>query len=133
MDIGTRIKKERERKGWTQEELARRCGYKYKSSISKIESSGNEITSKKVQLVADALGVSVGYLMGWDAYGNATRRTLGESAQNFSDLNIEKEEADFFNELHSRPEMKMLFKSAKGATKEQIESVARMLESFKQE
>ena len=40
---------------------------------------------------------------------------------------------DIWNTLHERSEMKMLFKSAQGATREQIESVAKMLESFKKE
>ena len=38
--------------------------------------------------------------------------------------------AQLWNTLKDRPEMKMLFKSANGATKEQIEAVVRMLESF---
>lgn len=117
MNIGLRIKEERERRGWTQEELANRCGYKYKSSISKIESAGDNISSKKLKAVAIALGVPVSTLMGWDS----------------ASLSYKSDEAELFNALKDRPEMKMLFKSAKGATKEQIESVARLLESFKQE
>lgn len=117
MNIGLRIKEERERRGWTQEELANRCGYKYKSSISKIESAGDNISSKKLKAVALALGVPVGTLMGWES----------------TSITYKSEEAELLNALKDRPEMKMLFKSAKSATKEQIESVARLLESFKQE
>jgi len=66
MDIGTRIKEERERRGWTQEEMASRCGYKYKSSISKIESAGDNITSKKIKLVAEVFNLPISVLMGWE-------------------------------------------------------------------
>lgn len=38
--------------------------------------------------------------------------------------------AGLWNTLKDRPEMKMLFKSANGATKEQVEAVVKMLESF---
>lgn len=122
MDIGTRIKLEREHHGWTQEELASRCGYKNKASISKIESSGDNVTSKKVKVVAAALGVSAGYIMGWESY---------------KDMHVEDDSKDdldgFYDELHLRPEMKMLFKSARKASKEQIESIVKMLESFGKE
>lgn len=39
--------------------------------------------------------------------------------------------AEIWNTLKDRSEMKILFKSAKGATKEQVEAVAKMLDSFK--
>lgn len=65
MTIGSRIKQERIRRGLTQEKLAGLCGYKGKAAISKIENAGDRISSKKVRLVADALGVSVPYLCGW--------------------------------------------------------------------
>lgn len=65
MTVADRIKELRERRGWTQEELAERMGYTTKSSISKIETSGNDITLKKVSKLAKALNTSESYLMGW--------------------------------------------------------------------
>jgi len=64
-DIGKKIKQLRIEKGMTQEELARRVGYKTKSSINKIESS-RDFPIKKIIPFADALGVSPSELMGWD-------------------------------------------------------------------
>ena len=66
MTIADRIRIKREEMQITQEELAARCGYAGKSSICKIEQSGDNITLKKIQRVAEALGVSRGYLMGWE-------------------------------------------------------------------
>ena len=66
MTIADRIRIKREQLHMTQEELALKCGYAGKSSISKIEQSGDDITLKKIQRVASALGVSHQYLMGWE-------------------------------------------------------------------
>ena len=121
MDIGTRIRKERERRGWTQEDLAVKCGYKYKSSISKIESAGDEISSKKIKRVAEVLNVPISYLMGWE-----------DRSTSFQGKEINRDEmSEVYEMLRSRAEMAILFKSAKNATKEQILSVASMLDSFK--
>lgn len=66
MTIADRIRIRREQLNLTQEELAVKCGYAGKSSISKIEKSGDDITLKKIQRVASVLGVSHRYLMGWE-------------------------------------------------------------------
>lgn len=68
MTIADRIRLKREELSLTQEELAARCGYTTKSSITKIEKSGNDITLKKIKRVADALGVAPSYLMGWEDF-----------------------------------------------------------------
>lgn len=65
-DIGKRIKQKREEYGWTQEELAKRMGYKSKSTINKIEMGINDISQSKIVKFAEVLNTSVAYLMGWD-------------------------------------------------------------------
>lgn len=92
MNIGDRIKEERERKGWTQDELAFRCGYKHRSAISKIESSGDEVSSKKVRLMANVLGTTVSYLMGWEEQAKAVRSILEEKAKAMPDSSLLNEE-----------------------------------------
>lgn len=66
MTTADRIKSERERQGLTQEDLAKLCGYKNKSSICKVEASGDEVTRKKLAKIANALHVSMFALMGWE-------------------------------------------------------------------
>ena len=66
MTIAERIRLKREELSLSQDELAKRCGYADKTSISKIENSGDDITLKKIKRIADALGVSHSYLMGWE-------------------------------------------------------------------
>lgn len=65
-DIGRRIKIKRDALGMSQEELAKRLGYKNKSSIAKIETGINDITQSKVVEFAEVLKTSVAFLMGWD-------------------------------------------------------------------
>ena len=64
--IGDNIMKLRKLRGMTQEELAFRLSYKSKSSINKIEQGLNDIPQSKIVKFAEVLGVSPGYLMGWE-------------------------------------------------------------------
>lgn len=63
--IGENIRKMRELNGLTQEELARRMGYKSKSTINKIESGINDIPQSKIIKFAECLNTSPSVLMGW--------------------------------------------------------------------
>lgn len=66
INIGKNILAARKELGLTQEELARRVGYKSKSAINKIETGVRDLPQKKIAAFADALGVTPGRLMGWD-------------------------------------------------------------------
>jgi len=63
--IGTRIMERRKALGMTQEDLAHKLGYKSKSTINKIELGINDISQSKVAKFAEALDVTIPYLMGW--------------------------------------------------------------------
>lgn len=65
MTIGDRIKQKRIDLGLSQDDLAKKVGYKSRSSIQKIETARN-LPIKKIELMAIALDCSPGYLMGWD-------------------------------------------------------------------
>ena len=64
-DIGKKIRELREAQGLTQEELEHMVGYKSRVSINKIELQ-RDIPIKKVIPIANALGVEVSELIGWD-------------------------------------------------------------------
>lgn len=55
MDIGDRIKKRREELGMSQEELAKKVGYKSRSSVNKIEIDGRVLPQNKIVIFAKAL------------------------------------------------------------------------------
>ena len=54
MNIGDGIRSRREELGLTQEELAKKLGYKSRSSVNKVETS-RELSNKKVRRYAEAL------------------------------------------------------------------------------
>jgi transcriptional regulator with XRE-family HTH domain len=64
MNVGEKIKQRRLELGLSQDELAKKVGYKSRSSINKIELS-RDLPLKKVELMAKALDTTPGYLMGW--------------------------------------------------------------------
>lgn len=65
-ELARRIKQRRERLGLSQEELAKRLGYKSRSTINKIELGINDIPQSKIKSFADALETSPAYLLGYD-------------------------------------------------------------------
>lgn len=64
MELHERIRQRREALGMTQEELARRMGYRSRSSINKIETGQNDIPQSKMDRFAQALDTSVAELLG---------------------------------------------------------------------
>ncbi|MPM32450.1 hypothetical protein SDC9_79012 [bioreactor metagenome] len=60
-----KIKARREELGLTQYELAKKLGYKSKSTIAKIEAGKNELNQSKLTAFADALETTPSELMGW--------------------------------------------------------------------
>lgn len=65
--LGIRIRKRREELGLSQAELAKKLGYKSRSSINKIEIGDNDLPQSKIVVFARALDVTPSFLMGWDA------------------------------------------------------------------
>lgn len=64
--IGNKIMNRRKLLGITQEELAKRMGYKSKSTINKIELGINDIPQSKIAKFAEVLLTTPSYLMGWE-------------------------------------------------------------------
>ena len=65
MTTGQKIKYYRELKEMSQEELAHACGFKGRSSITRIEKNNGGIPNKKLLKIAEVLEVSPEYLLGW--------------------------------------------------------------------
>jgi transcriptional regulator with XRE-family HTH domain len=66
MNIGERIKHQRIKLGYTQEDLAKKMGYRSKSTINKIELGINDISQSKIIKFAKVLDTDIAYLMGWE-------------------------------------------------------------------
>lgn len=61
--IGEMIKKRREQLGMSQDELAKKMGYKSRSSINKMELGLQDVPQRKVKDFAKELSVSISYLL----------------------------------------------------------------------
>lgn len=64
MNTYDRIKKIRKDRGWTQTDLALRCGYADKSMIARVENGQIDIHMSKLKDIAAALQVDPAYLLG---------------------------------------------------------------------
>jgi len=65
MTVGERIAARRKELNMTQDDLARKLGYKSRSSINKIELSLSKVPLSKLARIADALDCEAAFLMGW--------------------------------------------------------------------
>ena len=61
--IGDRIRTRREELGLSQDDLARKTGYKSRSSINKIEVGNQGLTQSKIKAFANALETTVSYIL----------------------------------------------------------------------
>lgn len=66
METGEKIKQRREELGMSQDELARKSGYKWRSSINKIEVGRQRLPYNKLVDIARALRVTPSYLIGYE-------------------------------------------------------------------
>lgn len=118
-EVGKRIAERRKELGMSQEELADKLGYSGKSTICKIETGHNDITTSSVAEFAKALNTTIDYLMGWE-------KTTDEILER-------RKFEDFMHSLQERPDIMRLINIALASSKEQIESVTTMLEAFGRE
>lgn len=70
--IGNKVRQRREELGLSQDELAKRCGYKSRSSINKIELNINDVTQSKILVLAKALETDPVWLLKEDVETFAT-------------------------------------------------------------
>ena len=77
--IGARVKYRREQLDLSQEELAKKAGYKNKSMILRIEHGSFVLSNDKIYILAKALEITPEFLLGWadeDYEGNRRSRLI---------------------------------------------------------
>lgn len=122
MTIGERIKRRRLELSMTQEELARKLGYKSKSSINKIELDSRNLTQPKIKLIADALLTTPEYIMGWDKV-----QEKGQDGGYYFD----DETAALAQEIFFNKELRLLINDARDASEQDIKVAHEMLLAMK--
>lgn len=78
LELYERIRMRREELNLSQDELAKKLGYKTRSSINKIEKGINDIPQSKIKAFAIALDTTPEYLMGWTDNKGISDQTLSE-------------------------------------------------------
>lgn len=118
MTVGDRIKLLRIARGLSATQLGEMIG-KDRATVYRYESSDIENMPVGILVpLAKALNTTPAVLMGWEEN---------------SDLSVEDVELnDYLEELKNRSEMRMLFKLAKGATKEEVEKAVKIIEALKE-
>ena len=106
MTLADRVRQRREELGLSQEEVALRMGYSSRTSINKIE-NGRPCSQKIIARLADALNVSIPYLMGWE--DDETEKP------NVQDDGFSEDMVELINHIKNLPEDKiqMLLQVAK--------------------
>ena len=72
--------------------------------------------------IADYFGVTTNYLLGIENFDSEKKKAL---------VNEDEDLTIYLQELKDRPEMKMLFDTARNATKEDIEQAVKIIEALK--
>ena len=66
MTIGSRIKARRQELKMSQREMAARLGYTDHTTLTRIEAGKVDLPQSRIVKIAEVLGVTPGYIMGWD-------------------------------------------------------------------
>lgn len=81
-----RIKRLREEKRISQDELAKRCGYSSRFTISKIENGERNLTSDKIEIIAKALNVDPFSLYDFDQATEVLTDRINNNLNNISNI-----------------------------------------------
>ena len=132
IQVGSRIKEYRKMKGITQKEMAERLQLNV-STYSNYENNHREPNMDTIKEISKILNIPVWKIIGAESGINIVENEDGSTSIKASvTRHSERNElTEYLDELHKRPEMKMLFKTAKGATKADVEKAVKIIEMFK--
>lgn len=87
-NVGKKIYERRTQLGMSQEDLAKKVGYKDRSSIAKIESGERDIRQRKVVDFANALQTTPQVLMGYEEIEKALQTPQAEHGMPIGDIQL---------------------------------------------
>lgn len=117
MDFAERLKELRDKRGYTQAELADKL-HVSKSTISMLEVGARKPSFELLEEIGDFFNVDTDYLRG---------RESG------STYYLDPEAAEMAKEVFQREELRVLFDTVKDVSKEDIETVIRMVKGLMNE
>lgn len=122
--LGKRIRALRERNNVSQTDLAAILNVA-NSTLSQYE-TGQRVPSDEIKVkIAKYFSVSVDYLLG----NTDTPNVVDSDGKQYV---IDDEAMEYLEEIHKRPEMKILFSVSKKASKQDIETAVTLIEALKQ-
>ena len=140
MNIGDRIRNRRLELNMTQDELAKKLGYKTRGSVTKIESGYQNLTQPKIVAMAKALDTTPAYLMGWEDNMGVTTTNTGNhntttTTNYYSDCGSSAKEAIEFIDKDSALHriMDLLLTHKKEFKKSDLEWIKQNIEYFMNE
>lgn len=135
------IRKRRKELGLSQKELADKLGYKSTSTIAKIENGTNDIPQSKIVAFAKALDTTPGKLMGLNTgiisvapptiFRGIDGITQNEEPTEPQGYYINPETAALAQELHDKPELRILMDASRDLSPEDVKFVAEMVQRMK--
>jgi transcriptional regulator with XRE-family HTH domain len=132
MNVGERIKQRRLELGLSQDELAKKVGYKSRSSINKIELS-RDLPLRKVEVMAKALETTPAYLMGWASADYVLSDEENLLIETVNDVNSSFEERMALYTIMLKETLnRQLLDAAEGCTDNQKKVAIDMLNNFKE-
>ena len=111
-----RIKELRNKAGLRQEDLAKKLNVA-QNTLSYWESGKTEPSGEALIKLADILGTTTDNILGRDEIQHVT----------------DDEAMEYLDELHKRPEMKILFEVSRKASKQDIEATVAIIEALKKQ
>lgn len=115
MSIGEKIRQRRTELEWSQRDLATKMGYNNNSTIARIENGKVDIPQSRIVKFSEVLGVSIGYLMGWEE--EIEKDPIATAERHFEIL-MDEDISDIFEDL------KLLDSAQKKLVKDLIHNMA---------
>lgn len=98
--IGDRIKERREYLKMSQDDLAKKLGYKSRTSINKIERDASELPQSKIVAIANALNTTPAYIMGWESDKSETSKKIDAATDILMRMETDKQYSELVLTLY---------------------------------
>ena len=106
--IGDRIKERREYLKMSQDDLAKKLGYKSRSSINKIERDASGLPQSKIVAIANALNTTPAYIMGWESDKPETSKKIDAATDVLIRMETDKQYSELVLTLYKMDDDKLL-------------------------
>lgn len=127
-----RIKNLRISENMSQEDLAKKVGYKGRSMISRIESGEIDISQSKVAAFAAALGTTIQYIMDGDPADDA-EKIIHQKHYIKERIPYTNEDQIRLEALHNNPRLGLLFDHSSKMAPEDVDFMIQMAERIVKE